>query len=110
MARAGVDDMLRSLQSPDALVGSFFAETNGELAGAVERAWNGWAEAGGGCPHSMAASNVWGTPTQWSQAAQGRAGCRTTGGHAAGGRRVTVPAAVNGGPAPGAAGARWRAV
>eukprot|EP00974_Lingulodinium_polyedra_P013273 1287674-Lingulodinium_polyedra.AAC.1 len=37
MARAGVDDMLRSLQAPDALVGSFFAETNGELASAVER-------------------------------------------------------------------------
>eukprot|EP00974_Lingulodinium_polyedra_P119182 11170184-Lingulodinium_polyedra.AAC.1 len=60
MARAGVDDLLRNSQAPDALVGSFFAEVNNDLATAVERTWNAWAEAGGGRPHNKTASNVWG--------------------------------------------------
>eukprot|EP00974_Lingulodinium_polyedra_P022831 2204304-Lingulodinium_polyedra.AAC.1 len=60
MARVGLGDLLRSVQAPDALVGSSFAEINDELAGAVQRAWNTWAEAGGGCPHGRVAKDVWG--------------------------------------------------
>eukprot|EP00974_Lingulodinium_polyedra_P009752 934646-Lingulodinium_polyedra.AAC.1 len=51
--------MLRALRCSGALVGSFFAESDGRLGDAVQNAWAEWARVGGGFPHVRVARGVW---------------------------------------------------
>eukprot|EP00974_Lingulodinium_polyedra_P041953 4027776-Lingulodinium_polyedra.AAC.1 len=57
MARAGVDDLLRTLGAPDVLRASFCVEINITLSRTVESAWQRWDQIGGGIPHAPIADD-----------------------------------------------------
>eukprot|EP00974_Lingulodinium_polyedra_P133767 11226907-Lingulodinium_polyedra.AAC.1 len=65
MARVGADDMLRRARAPRARVGSYYAELDDELAGAVERRWHPAARLGLEIPRARLVRDAWGSAAQW---------------------------------------------